>query len=123
MAALQQSYLPVLPFGDPLSSQVRGAVVRGMDEAIWLSHPYAHIYFHVFNDVMTQMVLADKLGIDPATPVIVDDSFGKFHRWTIFSSDRVLEKTTNHRARAFRSTPMPLPFHPATTAFLQDISE
>jgi hypothetical protein len=43
-----------------------------LDQALWLSHPYAKVYFHTFNDVMTQLALANTLGISKDIPVIVD---------------------------------------------------
>ena len=46
-----------------------------LDQALWLNHPFSQVYFHTFNDVMTQLVLADRLGISNATTIVVD------HHW------------------------------------------
>lgn len=61
--------------------------------AIWLSHPNAHIYFHAFNDVVSQLVLAKKLGISSSVPVVLDAAFaqsaaGKYFLTTAFFRNR-----------------------------------
>jgi hypothetical protein len=74
-------------------ARVRFGRVKSIDTAIWVNHPTAHTYFHVFNDVVSQLVLAEKLGIDPNIPVIVDEVFahsdaGKYFLKTPFFNTR-----------------------------------
>lgn len=43
-----------------------------LDQALWLSHPFAICYFHTYHNVMTQIALADELGISRKVPIIIE---------------------------------------------------
>lgn len=49
------------------------------DEALLVRHTLGHIYFHTYHDLLTKIVWANELGIDPKIPIVVSDKWAKGH--------------------------------------------
>lgn len=74
-------------------TRARMGRMKTVDRAIWLTHPYWQVYFHNFNDLMSQVVMADALGLDRDIPIVIDEAwakskFGRFFLATSLLRDR-----------------------------------
>lgn len=50
-----------------------------LDRVLLVRHVFGHIYFHSYHDVMSKIVWADELGIDPNIPIVVSAKWARGH--------------------------------------------
>ncbi|MEJ8560248.1 glycosyltransferase family 61 protein [Yoonia sp. GPGPB17] len=50
-----------------------------LDRVLLVRHVFGHIYFHTYHDLMSKIVWADELGIDPEIPIVVDAKWARGH--------------------------------------------
>lgn len=61
-----------------------------LDQVLWLTHTHQDFYFHTYHDLMTQVALADELGISKDVPIVVDDSWADLPHAKLFLKSNLL---------------------------------
>lgn len=60
-----------------------------LDRVLLVRHVFGHIYFHAYHDVMTKIVWADQLGLDPSIPIVVSAKWAAGHYGSHFIKTRL----------------------------------
>lgn len=50
-----------------------------LDRVLLVRHVFGHIYFHTYHDLMSKIVWADELGLDPSIPIVVSGKWARGH--------------------------------------------
>lgn len=60
-----------------------------LDRVLLVRHVFGHIYFHSYHDVMSKIVWADELGLDPSIPIVVSGKWARGHYGKHFVKTRL----------------------------------
>jgi len=72
-----------------IKARMRRPDILNLDRVLLVRHVFGHIYFHTYHDLMSKIVWADELGIDPSIPIVVSAKWARGHYGKHFVKTRL----------------------------------